>query len=71
VHDDEVACYVREITDAESKECVNSAECKGPKSHYDHCAHRVEEQIEKFGKPKEDCVEECEFFVRSIFVEYA
>jgi hypothetical protein len=39
--------------------CANSKECKPHKDHYDECALRVDEQIEKFGKPKEDCVEEC------------
>jgi len=40
------------------EECANSSECKKYKTHYDHCAQRVDEQTEKFGKPKEDCVEE-------------
>jgi len=40
------------------KECAESPECKKYKTHYDHCAKRVEEQTEKLGKPTEDCVEE-------------
>jgi hypothetical protein len=44
-------------------ECANSSACKEYKNHFDHCAHRVEEQTEKFGKPQEDCVEECEYLL--------
>ncbi|KAF2675136.1 Non-heme 11 kDa protein of cytochrome bc1 complex [Microthyrium microscopicum] len=39
-------------------ECKESAQCSKYKSHYDHCAKRVDEQVEKNGKPEEDCVEE-------------
>jgi ubiquinol-cytochrome c reductase subunit 6 len=41
------------------KACAESKACKPAKHHYDECAARVAEQTEKFGKPKEDCIEEC------------
>lgn len=46
----------------DSIECANSKQCKPHKTHYDECALRVDEQIEKFGNPKENCVEECMFY---------
>ena len=42
-----------------STECAESKSCSGPKHHYDECVERVTGQIEKDGKAKEDCVEEC------------
>ncbi|KAF2460473.1 ubiquinol-cytochrome C reductase hinge protein-domain-containing protein [Lineolata rhizophorae] len=38
--------------------CANSAQCHGPKHHYDDCVERVTGKIEADGKTDEDCVEE-------------
>jgi len=50
-----------ELQDPKEKleaECMDSSQCKKYKTHYDHCAERVEKQHEKTGKAHEDCVEE-------------
>ncbi|KAF1991911.1 Non-heme 11 kDa protein of cytochrome bc1 complex [Aulographum hederae CBS 113979] len=41
-----------------TEECEKTKECAPAKHHYDECAERVTSQTEKYGKPKEDCVEE-------------
>ncbi|KAF2749854.1 Non-heme 11 kDa protein of cytochrome bc1 complex [Sporormia fimetaria CBS 119925] len=39
-------------------ECQKSKQCSPAKHHYDECVERVTSQVEKDGKPNEDCVEE-------------
>ncbi|KAF2276725.1 Non-heme 11 kDa protein of cytochrome bc1 complex [Westerdykella ornata] len=40
------------------EECANSKQCSSVKHHYDECVERVTAQVERDGKPNEDCVEE-------------
>lgn len=46
-------------------ECARTAQCAPLKHHFDECAERVAAQQENpdHKGPKEDCVEECEFFL--------
>ncbi|PLN85229.1 hypothetical protein BDW42DRAFT_161350 [Aspergillus taichungensis] len=52
------------IANGTSIECANSAHCAPAKHHYDECVERVTQQQEDedYKGPKEDCVEECEYF---------
>lgn len=46
-------------------ECARTAKCAPLKHHFEECAERVTAQQEDTDHkgPKEDCVEECEFFL--------
>jgi hypothetical protein len=43
---------------------MRTAQCAPLKHHYDECAERVQKQQEENGKAEEDCVEECESFLK-------
>jgi len=44
-------------------DCMRTTQCAPLKREYDECSERVKQQQEE-GEAKEDCVEECEYFMR-------
>ena len=60
-----------ELTALSSTECAKT-ECASLKHHYDECAERVtrQQENEDHKGPKEDCVEECEFWCLYMLMAY-